>query len=61
MHGVYPTQDTSGHGNRKGEVRDTRIWSMGMKGKIPKQGLSSARDLTIELPEGRESPYNRLD
>ena len=27
--------------------------------KSPKQGLASAKDLTIELPEGRESPYHR--
>ena len=25
-------------------------------GKSPKQGLISAKDLTIELPVGRESP-----
>ena len=29
-------------------------------GKSSKQGLSSANDLPIELPEGRESPYHRL-
>ena len=28
-----------------------------MKGKSPKQGLTSADDITIDLPEGRESPY----
>ena len=28
---------------------------MGMKEKSPKQDLSSAKDLTIELPKGRES------
>ena len=27
-----------------------------IRGKSPKQGLTSAKDLTIELPEGRESP-----
>ena len=31
------------------------------KGECPKQGLTSADDITIELPEGRESPYYRLD
>ena len=30
-------------------------------GKVLKQCLNSAEDLTIELPEGRESPYHRLD
>ena len=30
------------------------------RGKRLKQGLSNAKDLTIELPEGRESPYHRL-
>ena len=29
-------------------------------GKSPKQGLISAKELTIELPEGHESPYHRL-
>ena len=29
--------------------------NVGTKGKSPKQGLISAKDLTIELPEGRES------
>ena len=28
----------------------------GAKGKSPKQGLTSAKDLIIKLPEGRESP-----
>ena len=28
--------------------------------KSPKQGLTSAKDLPIEFPEGRESPYHRL-
>ena len=31
------------------------------KGKSTKQDLNSAKDLTIELPEGRESTYHRLD
>ena len=30
-------------------------------GKYPKQGLTSAKDLPIELPERRESSYLRLD
>ena len=32
-----------------------------IRGKNPKQDLTSAKDLTIELPEGREFPYYRLD
>ena len=28
------------------------------KEKSPKQDLTSDKDLTIELPEGRESPYH---
>ena len=35
--------------------------NLGTKKKNPKQDLSSAEDLTIELPEGRESHYHRLD
>ena len=31
------------------------------KGKSAKQDLTSAKDLTTELPEGRESPYNGPD
>ena len=27
----------------------------------PKQGLITAKDLPIELPEGCEFPYHRLD
>ena len=35
--------------------------NVGTKGKNLKQDLTSAKDLTIELHEGRESPYDRLD
>ena len=31
------------------------------KGKVPKQDMTTAKDLSIELPEGSESPYHRLD
>ena len=31
------------------------------KGKNPKENLTSAKDLTIELPDRREFPYHRLD
>ena len=63
------------HGNSKGEVRgrsrhennservvrNLKERNVGMKRKTPIQGLTSAQDLTIELSEGRESPYHRLD
>ena len=63
------------HGNSKGEargrsrhqnnsrrvVRNLEKMNVGTKEKSPKQGLTSAKDLTIELPERRESPYHRLD
>ena len=32
-----------------------------IRGNSPKQGPASAKNLTSELPEGRESPYHRLD
>ena len=35
--------------------------NVGTKGKSPKQILTRAKDLTIEPPEGRESPYHRSD
>ena len=34
---------------------------MGTKGKSSKQGVTKAKDLPMELPDGRESPYHRLD
>ena len=34
---------------------------MGTKGKSSKQGLTTAKDIPIELSEGCESPYHRLD
>ena len=33
----------------------------GTQGKSPKQDLASAKYLTIELTEGRESLYHRLN
>ena len=61
------------HGNSKGEgrgrnkhknnatvVENQEEMNVGTKGKSPKQGLTRVKDLTIELPEGRESPYHRL-
>ena len=40
-------------------VRNIEERNVGTKGKNPKQGLTSAKDLTIELSEGRASPYHR--
>ena len=67
--GVYATQDTSrmgtamvkqeeknrhkNHSNRI--VRNMEERNVGTKGKSPKQNLTSAKDLTIELSEGRQS------
>ena len=62
--GVYPTQDTSCMGTAR--VKQTRILgnlgerNVGTKRKCPKQYLTYAENLTIELSEGRESPYNIL-
>ena len=35
--------------------------NVGTKGKSPKQGLTSVKDLPMELPEERESLYHGLD
>ena len=35
--------------------------NVGTKGKSLKQNITSAKYLTIELSEGRESPYHRLN
>ena len=71
--GVYPAQYTSLMGrirvkqveetdkNNARVVRNMEEKNVGTKEKSPKQALTSAKDLTIELPEGRESPYHRLD
>ena len=67
--GVYPTRDTPhmGTGRSRHENHSNReVWNMkkierDTEGKSPKQNLSSAKNQTIELPEGRESPYHRLD
>ena len=44
--------------NRKRVVRNLEERNVGTKGKRAKQGLTSTKDKTIELPEGRESPYH---
>ena len=35
--------------------------NVGTNGKSRKQGLTNSKDLPMELFEGRESPYHRLD
>ena len=68
---MYPTQDTSRVGTarmKQEKEADTRIIARNMeersvgigRGKILKS-LTSAKDLTIELPEGRYSPYHIAD
>ena len=73
--GVYPTQDTSRmriarvkqkvrsglQNNCKRVVRNMEENNVVMKGKSPKQSLTSADDQNIELLEGHKSPYHRLD
>ena len=63
--GVYPTQDSSRMGTasvkqeeetdkNKRVVRNLEERKVGTKGKSAKQGLTSAKDPTTELSEGRE-------
>ena len=73
--GVYPTQYTSRMGTarvKEEEGADKNnskrvVWNIEGRnvgtivGKSPKQGIINAKDLPIELPEGCESPYHRLD
>ena len=47
--------------NSRRVVKNLEERKVGMKGKSPKQSLTCAKDLNIELSEGRESPYHRLD
>ena len=56
---MYPIQDTSRMGTarvKREEEADIRII---VKEESPKQGLTSAEDVTIERPEGRKSHYHR--
>ena len=67
MHGVCiphskdETRGRSRHKNNARVVRNLEERNVGTKGKCPKQGLSSAKDL-MNLLEGRESrlPLIRL-
>ena len=69
--GVYPTEDTSRKGkarersrhknNSKRVVKNMDERKVVTKGKSLKQDLTSAADLTIELPEGLDSPFHRLN
>ena len=61
----------SSHGNASGRgrhmrgsnkvVRNLEERNVGTKEKNPKHGLISAKDLTMQLLEGCESPYHRLN
>ena len=67
--GVYPTQDSKGEArersrhknNSKRVVKNMDERKVVTKGKSLKQDLTSAADLTIELPEGLDSPFHRLN
>ena len=60
---VYPTQYTLRMGiarvKQEEEIdkNNTRV-VINLNGKSPKQGLTSTKDLTIELSEERESSYH---
>ena len=47
--------------NNERVVKNLEERNVRTKGKSPKQDLTSAKDLNIELLEGRESHYYRLD
>ena len=47
--------------NNKRVARNLEEMNVSTKGKNPKEGLTSAEDLSIDLPEERESSYYRLD
>ena len=62
MHEVCIPHSSSRHKNNSNKVvRNLEERNVGTKGKSPKQDLISAKDITIQLPEGCESPYHRLD
>ena len=48
--------------NSKRVVKNIKERNVGtIMGKSPKQGQTRAKDLSIELPEGRQLPYHRID
>ena len=63
--GVYPTQYTSrmetARVKQEVNTRNSEEWSVGTKRKNLKQCLTSAEDVTIDISEGRESPYHRFN
>ena len=60
--GVYPTQDTSRMRRAKVKQEKKEENSKKSEGKErPRWGLTSAEDLTIMLPEGRDSSCHRSD
>ena len=54
------TRGRSRHKNNR-LVRNIEERNVGTKGKSPKQGLTNAKDLPMELSEGLESLYHSLD
>ena len=61
-HRIPRAREARGRNRRKN--RSKRVKNMAERnvdGKVPKQGLTSAKYLTIMLPEARDSPYHRLD
>ena len=46
---------------RKRVIGNLEEKNVGTEGKSTKQGLTSAEDLTKEIPDERDSPYYRLD
>ena len=68
MHEVCIPQNSKGeargrnrHKNNARVVRNLEERNVGTKGKNSKQGLICDKNLTIELLEGRDSPYHRFD
>ena len=47
--------------NSKRVVRNLEEWNVGTKGQRPKQDITRAKAPTIELSEGHELLYHRLD
>ena len=59
-HNIPRAWDSKGEASKR-VVKNMEEINVGTKEKSPKQGLTSAEDLTIEFFDGRESPYHRLD
>ena len=61
MRSARVKQEEEADKNNVRVVRNLEETNVGTKGENPKPGLTSAKDLIIELFEGRESTYHRLD